>query len=85
MQTTIQQKRESRYRKALRECRFRSWKRANARRAELIEKSVKSEATEEEEHELERLQRLADLYVTWKTNDATGRAIRRLERRLGWG
>jgi len=82
MQTKIQQKREARYRKALRECRFQSWKRANARRAALIEKSVNSEASTEEERELERLGELADLYVTWKTNDATGRAIRNLKRRF---
>jgi hypothetical protein len=79
-QTKIQQQREARYREALRKSGFRSWKRANARRAALIAKSVYGYATQAENQELEQLQTVADLYATWKTNDATGRLIRRLKR-----
>jgi len=78
--TQIQKKRESQYRKSLRQCGFRSWKRANLRRGELIAKSVYGQTSDSEELELAGLQRLADLYVKWKTNDATGRSIRRLKR-----
>ncbi len=77
--TKIQIKREQAYRKQLKKCGFRSWKRANERRVKLIRESVK---TDIESKELKELQRLADLYTKWKTNDEKGRMIRRLKRML---
>lgn len=77
--TKIQQHRERLYREQLRLCGFRSWSRANERRCDLIDLAI---ATGGEPLALAALQRLADLYVTWKTNDQTGRSIRRAERLL---
>jgi hypothetical protein len=82
MQTKQQQQRESRYRRALRQCGFRSWKQANQRRYELIEKEIDETAAASELELLKRLQKLADLYVKWKTNDQMGRENRRLRRML---
>jgi hypothetical protein len=78
-QTKTQQRRESAYRRQLKRCGYRSWKRANRRRATLIEFSFHHEASVDELAELERLQTLADLYVKWKTNDLLGRQARRLK------
>lgn len=82
--TKAQANREIAYRTQLRRCGFRSWKQANKRRCELIEQMIESG---NECDELKQLQRLADLYLTWKTNDSAGRwsrRIRRLEKRLGF-
>jgi hypothetical protein len=81
--TKAQIRREQAYRDQLKRCGFRSWKRANQRRAELIDQKIE---TGVEPQELVDLQRLADLYVKWKTNDAMGRQLRglkSLEKRLG--
>lgn len=80
--TKAQEKRRSSYRKQLALCGFRSWKRANERRAKLIRIKVYGSATEEELSELEKLQKLCDLYVRWKTNDSLGRLTRSLEHQL---
>lgn len=79
-QTKTQAKREARYRAQLKKCGFRSWKRANARRGDLIDRSVRDVSTEAEEQELVELQKLADFYLWWKTNDDIGRCNRRLGR-----
>lgn len=79
MPTKLQQRREARYRRALRQCGFRSWVRANRRRSELIALEIASRATADEQRELAQLQKLADVYVRWKTNDSTGRSIRCLK------
>lgn len=73
--TKTQQQREARYRRQLAKCGFRSWKRANCRRGELIASDVAS-------LELDELQHLCDLYLIWKTNDERGRSVRRLDRLL---
>lgn len=81
--TKTQIKREQAYRDQLRRCGFRSWKRANQRRAELIDEKIE---TGVEPQGLVNLQRLADLYVKWKTNDVMGRQLRglkKLQKRLG--
>ena len=79
-QTKSQHRREAAYRRQLKRCGFRSWKRANDRRSDLIGKVVYGSATSEDSAELDQLQRLADLYLKWKTNDLIGRENRRLER-----
>ncbi len=84
MATKLQQRREAQYRAALLECGFRSWRRANHRRGELIDLSIDHLATAAEEVELSQLQRLADRYIIWKTNDCTGRSIRRLKYQFPW-
>jgi hypothetical protein len=76
-QTKTQQAREERYREQLRKCGFRSWTKANDRRYELIMSSNRSDAVTAE---LEQLQHLADLYLTWKTNDMVGRSLRKVKR-----
>jgi hypothetical protein len=73
--TKAQISRERRYREQLKRCGFRSWKRANWRRTELIMAGVQSS-------ELTQLQVLTDLYVAWKTNDQIGRETRSLDRML---
>ena len=78
--TKAQQRREARYRKALKAAGFRSWTRANARRGVLIDRSIDRELNTDETRELQLLHKLADLYVTWKTNDGMGPALRRLAR-----
>lgn len=80
--TKQQERREAAYRKQLKRCGFRSWKRANQRRCDLIDKNIDGRADEEEQAELEQLQRLCDLYVKWKTNDALGRSTRAAKRLL---
>lgn len=58
-----------RYRRQLRRCGFRSWKRANQRRGELIDIAFSGDeesATESELRELQELQKLADLFLAWK-------------------
>lgn len=75
--TKAQEKREQRYRAQLRVCGFRSWKRANQRRSDLVDLSVESG---EDSPELVQLQKLCGLYVKWKSNDATGRWLRRIKR-----
>lgn len=85
MSSKAQQKREAAYRAQLRKCGFRSWKQANARRAELIEWKVYRPHifdTSDGQYELPQLQKLADLYRNWKTNNELGRMNRRLERQL---
>lgn len=77
MQTKTQQKREARYRKQLKKCGFRSWKKANQRRGELIDQEIE---TGVEPEGLADLQKLCDLYLKWKTNDVDGRQVRRLKR-----
>lgn len=79
-QTKAQCRRKARYQAALRESGFRSWLLANRRRSDLIDREIEGCASADELAELERLQRLADCYIIWKTNDATGRSIRRLTR-----
>lgn len=75
--TKAQQRREIRYRQQLKACGFRSWKRANKRRFELIKEKVESGV---ESDELRQLQILCDMYASWKTNDALGRSMQRLKR-----
>ena len=75
-----QELRRARYMAALHQCGFRSWKRANARRADLCYKKTYVSLSADERAEFAALQKLSSLYVKWKTNDATGRAIRRLQR-----
>lgn len=82
MSTKQQERREGAYRKQLKRCGFRSWKQANQRRCELIDRDISGEADEEEQSELKQLQKLCDLYVKWKTNDALGRSTRRAKRLL---
>ena len=57
---------ESAYRTRLKECGFRSWKKANQRRYELINRDIAGEILKEEATELHRLQELCDAYVEWK-------------------
>lgn len=80
--TKIQEKRRDAYHRQLKRCGFRSWKHANQRRGELIDKEIDDSLTEDESNELAGLQRLCDLYVKWKTNDQNGRLARRAKRLL---
>lgn len=80
MASKAQELRRARYLAALRRCGFRSWKRANARRADFCWQIAYSSLNSDEHAEFAALQKLASLYTKWKTNDATGRAIRRLQR-----
>lgn len=57
---------KEKYLAKLKECGFRSWKRANERRFALIDKSVDNKTTHEEEKELENLQALTSLYLDYK-------------------
>lgn len=54
-----------RYRRQLRKCGFRSWKRANQRRGELCGIDEHS-ACPALWREFQELQKLADLYLAWK-------------------
>lgn len=83
--TATQEKRRAAYFRQLKLCGFRSWKRANQRRGDLIDKEIDHGLSGAESRELARLQRLCDLYVKWKTNDSLGRAIRRAKRMMGQG
>lgn len=65
---------EARYRAQLRLCGFRSWIAASRVRTELI--SFGGWLDEERAERLEQLQVLAQLYLTWKTNDDLGRQAR---------
>lgn len=80
--TKSQQKRRERYQSLLAACGFRSWKKANRRRCDLIELKIYERITPDETTELKRLQKLCGLYVTWKTNDSIGRQNRILKRQL---
>lgn len=80
--TKCQERRRAAYLEQLKRCGFRSWKQANHRRGHLIHKKVYETATEHEIDELAGLQRLADLYVTWKTNDSLGRSARFMNRKI---
>jgi len=55
---------EKQYREQLKLCKFRSWKQANKRRIALIYAGAGIES-----EEFQQLQKLADLYISWKTND----------------
>lgn len=80
--TKAQQKLQERYRKQLQKCGFRSWRKANERRCDLIHRKIDRTATVAELAELSQLQKLAGIYQRWKTNDYTKRAIRQLQRKL---
>lgn len=71
--TKMQVRAESRYRKQLKLCGFRSWKAANNRRCDLINAGSECD-------ELAALQHLADLYLDWK--HSTTNLKRRLNRML---
>lgn len=82
--TKAQERRREKYLAQLKKCGFRSWKRANARRFELIECYADGDTADAAE-EWFQLQQLCRLYVAWKTNDSLGREIRRLNKQgLTW-
>lgn len=58
-------KRKAAYEKQLKACGFRSWKRANQRRGELINRD--GNLTVQQAAELEELQKLADMYLEYKS------------------
>lgn len=78
--TKIKERRKARYLEQLRKCGFRSWKRANRRRFELIEKKVNETISEDEDHELALLQKLADCWQMYRAGDGFDRTRRRLKR-----
>lgn len=78
-----------RYRQQLKLCGFRSWKSANARRADLINKQIHHPTmmTPALEAELTALQKTADLYLAWKmrlSRDADRRMFRKIEKKIGF-
>ena len=75
--TKVQEQRKARYLKQLRKCGFRSWKRANARRFELI---ITLRLQDSQRRELAALNHLAGLFQTYRTNDMLGRSMRRAKR-----
>jgi hypothetical protein len=74
---------EARYRKQLKLCGFRSHIMAQLRRGVLIDQKIFGDGlTDDESKELLRLQKLVWYYAAWKTNDSSGRMVRRLNRML---
>lgn len=61
-ETTVSK--EQLYREQLRKCGFRSWKKANERRYELLMENIDNQYYESEE--LRELQILLNLYLNWK-------------------
>jgi hypothetical protein len=80
--TKTQSRLKAAYLRLLKQTGFRGWSAANERRGNLIDLSIRRNATNEEEEELATLQQLADAYVRYKTNDSLRRQNRRLERML---
>lgn len=78
--TKAQARRKAAYYKNLRKCGFRSWKQANARRCDLINRKFDVGLTPEETAELAQLQKTSGLRADWKTNDGLGRCTRKLQR-----
>lgn len=77
------------YRAQLRRCGFTSWRKANARRCELIRSDVENKATDDERTELAALQLLADYRIDIfpphrKATTAIAAVVRRLKRSGKW-
>ena len=86
--TKKQERLRASYQKKLTATGFRSYKKLQVRRGELIDKAIDGPdpLTEEENAELDRLGEAVDAYVAYKTNDSIGlltSRIKRVARNLG--
>lgn len=77
-------RRKAAHERLMHQCGFRSFRKAQECRCELIGKKVYEPETftADEARLLEQLQKWIGLYVKYKTNDSTGLNIRHLDRKL---